>query len=390
MRTQVGIVGGGPAGLLLSHLLHLHGINSVVLERHSREYVQRRVRAGLLAHDTVALLRAAGVGERLDREGMVHDSVELRFDGSAHRIPVAELTGGRTVTVYGQEKVVEDLTAARLAAGGAVHFEVPDARIAGSMTDSPTIHATIDGQFTTLNCDFIAGCDGFHGISRPSIPSEHLVTYQQEYPYKWLSILADVPPSTDVIIYAAHPQGFALHGMRSPQLSRLHMQIDPADTIAAWPTARIWDELHERFAIPGWSLSEGPIIDIGMTEMRSFVAEPMQYGRLFLAGDAAHIVPPTGAKGLNLAVADVQQLAEALTVWYREGDSRALDGYTAACLPRVWRAQEYSWQMTMMLHTSADPYRARMSRAPLEYICSSTAAATVLAENYVGLPRPML
>jgi p-hydroxybenzoate 3-monooxygenase len=388
-RTQVGIVGAGPAGLLLSHLLHLAGVESVVLENRSREYVQQRVRAGVLEQATADLLAETGVGERLAHEGIVHHGLELRFEGAAHRIPLSELTGGRTIVIYGQQKVVEDLTNARLAAGGQVHFEVADVTVHDLDTVEPKIHYTHDGEPRELACDFIAGCDGFHGVCRESIPAGALSVYDHVYPYGWLGILAAVPPSTDELIYCYHDRGFALHSLRSPELSRLYIQVDPDEDIANWPDDRIWAEMHDRFAThDGWTLKEGPIVDKAITAMRSFVAEPMQYGRLFLAGDAAHIVPPTGAKGMNLAVADVRVLSRALAEWYRTGRGDLLDGYSAACLDRVWRVQDFSYWMTSMLHREPgdDGFAHRRNLARLRYVAASRAAATGLAENYTGLP----
>jgi p-hydroxybenzoate 3-monooxygenase len=387
MRTQVGIVGAGPAGLMLSHLLHLNGIDSVVIERRSRDHVEKRVRAGVLEQGTVDLLCETGVGDRLRAEGLVHHGIELLFDGEAHRIPMSDLTGGRAITIYGQQKVVHDLTEARLAAGGQLYFEADDVTVD---PDTPGIAFTHDGQRTELTCDFIAGCDGFHGVCRDAIPARMRTVFEREYPFAWLGILADVPPSTDELIYARHDRGFALHSLRSPSISRLYLQVDPHDDLANWPDERIWSELHTRLARrDGWSLKEGPVLEKGITPMRSFVCEPMQHGRLFLAGDAAHIVPPTGAKGLNLAMNDVRVLADALVEWYGDGSETLLAGYSTTCLRRVWRVQHFSWWMTSMLHTfpDGDAYDERLQRSQLEYVCRSRAAATTLAENYVGLER---
>ncbi|MFB9251243.1 4-hydroxybenzoate 3-monooxygenase [Sphaerisporangium melleum] len=385
MRTQVGIIGAGPAGLLLSHLLHLRGISSVVLERHSRAYVERRVRAGVLEQGTVDTLTAAGVAGRLRREGLPHRGIELRYGGAGHRIAFEELVPGRTITVYGQQEVVKDLIAARLADGGDIRFEVDDVVPHAAGTDRP--YLTFGGE--RLDCDFIAGCDGFHGVSRPSIPAGVLTEYEREYPFAWLGILARVAPSADELIYARTDRGFALHSMRSPQVSRFYLQVAPDEDVAAWPDERIWAELKARLeTVPGFELTTGEIMEKAVTPMRSFVAEPMQYGRLFLAGDAAHIVPPTGAKGLNLAVADVRVLTAALAEWYATGSREALDGYSRACLKRVWRAQHFSWWMTTLLHTfeEEDAYGRRLQLSYLDYVTSSPAAATTLAENYVGLP----
>ena len=386
-RTQVGIVGAGPAGLVLAHLLHLRGVDSVVLELRSRSYVEQRVRAGVLEQGTVDLLVESGVGERLRREGLVHHGIELRFDGRGHRIPFDALTGGRGIAIYGQQEVVKDLIRARVATGRPLLFEVEDVALDGLESERPTIRFRHEGRPTTLRCDFVAGCDGFHGVSRPSVPANALTFYTRHYPFAWLGILAEVAPSAEEIVYAYHDRGFALHSMRSPSLSRLYVQCDPDDDPDEWPDARIWEELHVRLARKGWTLKEGPIVEKGVAELRSFVAEPMQYGRLFLAGDAVHIVPATGAKGLNLAVADVRVLADALVAWYREGDDGPLRGYSMACLRRVWRAEHFSWWMTSMLHRfpDHDPFQRKLQRAQLEYVCTSRAAAASLAENYVGL-----
>jgi p-hydroxybenzoate 3-monooxygenase len=387
LRTQVGIVGAGPAGLLLSHLLHLEGIESVVLETRSREYVEKRIRAGVLEHGTAALLVEAGVGERMRREGMVHHGIEMRFGGGRRRIALSELTGGRAITVYGQQEVVKDLIRARLDAGGTILFEVTDVSVHDLRTSRPMIRFHRAGEALELGCDFIAGCDGFHGICRPSIPDGVLTVYDHEYPFAWLGLLVAARPSSDELIYANHARGFALHSMRSPELTRLYLQCAPDDDLANWPDGRIWDELHARLGAEGWTLTEGPILQKGITAMRSFVAEPMQYGRLFLAGDAAHIVTPTGAKGLNLAVADVRRLARALAAFYAGGGTDLLERYSTGCLPRVWRAQRFSWQMTSLLHRFGDdPFQHRLQLAELDYVTSSRAAATALAENYVGLP----
>jgi p-hydroxybenzoate 3-monooxygenase len=387
MRTQVGIVGAGPAGLVLSHLLHLQGIDSIVLECRSREYVQERVRAGVLEQNTVDLLSATGVGERLKSEGLVHHGVELRFTGHRHRIDFQALTG-KAITIYAQAEVVKDLIDARLAASGKVYFEVDDVSIHGFTTEHPSIRFRKNGADENIECDFIGGCDGFHGICRPSIPEGVLAGFEREYPFGWLGILAQAPPSSEELIYAHHERGFALLSMRSPQLSRLYVQCMPDEDIQQWPDERIWEELHTRLAAKNWTLTEGPILQKGVTGMRSFVVEPMQCGRLFLAGDAAHIVPPTGAKGLNLAVTDVQVLAKALTQYYSAGSTAALDRYSQICLQRVWKVQRFSWWMTSMLHRFPDLnlFDQRRQLAELEYIASSRAASQSLAENYVGLP----
>ena len=389
-RTQVGIVGAGPAGLVLSHLLRREGIECVVLEDRSREYVEKRVRAGVLEQGTVDLLTELGLADRLHREGLVHQGIELRFDGQGHRIPFEELAEGRAITIYGQQEVVKDLIAARLDAGGPLLFEVDDVTLHDIDSDEPRIRFTHEGVEKELRCDAIAGCDGFHGICRPSVPEGVLSFNQLDYPFAWLGILAEVAPSTEELIYAPHERGFALHSLRSPELSRLYVQCDPEDPLEAWPDERVWEELHMRLARDdGWTLKEGPVIEKAIAPLRSFVAQPMQYGRLYLAGDAVHIVPATGAKGLNLAVADVQVLGEALARYLNGGDESLLEGYSDACLRRVWRVQHFSWWMTWMLHRFPDDdgFTRGLRRAQLEYVCSSRAAAATLAENYVGLGR---
>jgi p-hydroxybenzoate 3-monooxygenase len=388
VRTQVGIVGAGPAGLILGRLLHLRGIESVVLEARSREYVEQRIRAGVLEQGTVDLLGEIGVDERLRREGLVHHGIELRFEGRGHRIAMSDLTGGRAITIYGQQEVVKDLIAARLADGDPLLFEVSDVSVHGFDGESPRVRFRHRGEEQELECDVIAGCDGFHGVCRESIPAGVLTVYERDYPFGWLGILAAVAPSSDELIYASHDRGFALHSLRSPQLSRLYLQCAPDENLDEWPDERIWAELHRRFEAEGFELNEGPVLEKGVTGMRSFVVEPMQCGRLFLAGDAAHIVPPTGAKGLNLAAADVRVLADALVRWYSDGDASGLDAYSATCLRRVWRAEHFSWWMTSMLHkVGDDPFERRLQLAQLEYVCSSEAAARTLSENYVGLER---
>ena len=390
VHTQVAIIGAGPAGLLLSHLLHLRGIESVVIEARSREYVEHRVRAGVLEQGTVDTLVASGAGERLLREGLVHRGIELRFGGQGHRIAFEKLVPGRAITVYGQQEVVKDLIAARLAADGQVLFEVTDVVPEAIDTPRPRVSFSRDSTRITLEADFVAGCDGFHGVSRDAIPPGVLRFFDKEYPFAWLGVLAAVAPSSEELIYSSNDRGFALHSMRSPQVSRFYLQVPPGEDIAAWPDDRIWAELAARLeTVPGWSLRTGPVMEKGVTAMRSFVAEPMQYGRLFLAGDAAHIVPPTGAKGLNLAAFDVTVLTDAIGAWYESGDDGLLDEYSRACLRRVWRAQHFSWWMTTLLHTfdSYDAYDRRLQESYREYVCSSEAASTSLAENYVGLGR---
>jgi p-hydroxybenzoate 3-monooxygenase len=387
MRTQVAIVGAGPAGLVLAHLLAQSGIDSVVLESRDRDYVERRIRAGVLEQGTVDLLHRLGLDARLQREGMVHRGIELRFDGQRHRIPLSDLTGGRAITVYGQQEVVKDLIQARLVAGGQILFEAEAIGVDDLKTSRPTVRYRQGDEIHELECDVVAGCDGSHGVCRLAIPAEVLGIFEKEYPVAWLGVLAEVPPSTDELIYAYHERGFALHSMRTPQLSRLYLQCRPDESLDNWSDDRIWDELHQRFALDGWTLAEGPLVDRGITPMRSRIVEPMQYGRLFLAGDAAHIVPATGAKGLNLAVSDVQVLAAALVEWYRSGQAELLQSYSATCLRRVWRVEHFSWWMTSLLHRFEDdgPFEHRLRLSQLRYVCSSIAAATSLAENYVGL-----
>jgi p-hydroxybenzoate 3-monooxygenase len=386
-RTQVGIVGAGPAGLVLGHLLTLEGIDNVVLEDRSREYVENRVRAGVLEHGTVELLKQIGVGERMERQGLVHRGVELRFAGEGHRIDFDDLTG-KAITVYGQQEVVKDLIAARLEAGGPLLFEVDDVRPEEFETDAPAIRYRHDGEEHVLRCDAIAGCDGFHGVCRDAVPAAALSFHERDWPFAWLGVLAEAEPASEELIYAHHERGFALQSMRSPTVTRLYLQCDPGDEIEQWPDERIWDELQQRFASGDFRLNEGPIFERGITPMRSFVTEPMQHGRLYLAGDAVHIVPPTGAKGLNLAVADVRILAEALERWLSTGDDRLLGLYSRTCLRRVWRVQHFSWWMTSMLHRlpeDVDGFQSKLQIAQLDYVCSSRAASTSLAENYVGL-----
>ena len=389
MRTQVAIVGAGPAGLLLAHLLHRAGVESVVLESRSRAHCEQRIRAGVLEQGTVDTLDESGVADRLHREGLVHHGIELRFGGRSHRLDLTALSGGRSITVYGQQEVVKDLIAARLAYGGALHFDVAGVRLEGIESTRPAVHFTQAGQAQRIECDLVAGCDGFHGVCRPSIPAAALTLHQREYPFAWLGILAEAAPSRDELVYASHPRGFALFSMRSPRVTRLYLQVAPDESLDEWTDERIWRELHTRLeADDGWRPNEGPILEQGVTGMRSFVAEPMRHGRLFLAGDAAHIVPPTGAKGLNLAVADVRVLAAAIAAFYRGGSTAGLDAYSETCLRRVWRAEHFSWWMTAMLHRfpGDDTFHERLQRAQLEYVVSSRAAAASLAENYVGLP----
>jgi p-hydroxybenzoate 3-monooxygenase len=390
MRTQVGIVGAGPAGLLLSHLLRLEGVESVVLEARPRDYVEQRVRAGVLEQGTVDLLAASGLGERLQREGLRHRGIELRFDGRGHRIDFAALTG-KAITVYGQQEVVKDLIGAALRAGGEILFDVADVTVHDLDSRAPRVRFRCDGAAEELHCDAIAGTDGFHGVCRQSIPPGVLATFERTYPFAWLGILAAAAPSHDELIYAYHERGFALFSMRSPEVTRLYLQVSPDEKIDQWSDARVWRELHTRLETDdGWTLNEGPVLEKGVTPMRSYVVEPMQYARLFLAGDAAHIVPPTGAKGMNLAVADVSVLARGLIAFFKTGREDLLQQYSATCLARVWRAEHFSWWMTSMLHRfpDGDTFTHKLQLAQLAYVTSSRAAATSLAENYVGLPLP--
>ena len=389
MRTQVGIVGAGPAGLLLAHLLHLRGIESVVLERRSRPYIEGRIRAGLLEQGSVDILTGAGAADRLHREGMVHEGLELRFDGQAHRIPLAELTG-RRVTIYGQQEVVKDLVALRLSHGAPLVFEAGEVAVHDIEEDRPRITWVEGGEARSLTCDVVAGCDGFHGICRDAFPAGALHAYERVYPFAWLGILAEAPNAAHELIYARHDRGFALATMRTPTLTRLYLQCRPEEDLAEWPDARIWEELHRRFERRDGlrQVQEGPILQKGVTAMRSFVAEPMRHGRLFLAGDAAHIVPPTGAKGMNLAVADVWYLTQALEEFYAGKGTALLDGYSARCLARIWKAQRFSWWMTSLLHRfdAGDAFEHKVQVAELDYLCGSRAGMMTLAENYVGLP----
>jgi p-hydroxybenzoate 3-monooxygenase len=388
MRTQVGIVGAGPAGLLLARLLHQRGIDAVVLEARSRDHIEGRIRAGLLEQGSVATLTEAGVAERLHREGLVHAGIELRFGGSAHRIDLAGLTGGKVVTIYGQQESVKDLVARRLADGLPLLFEASDVALHDIATTRPRITFRHDGRDQVLDCDVIAGCDGFHGICRPSIPAADLRVFDRIYPFAWLGILSRSRPMSEELIYARHADGFALATMRSHSISRLYLQCTPEEDLSQWSDDRIWAALRARLGARAGELEEGPILQKGVTAMRSFVAEPMRHGRLFLAGDAAHIVPPTGAKGMNLAIADVRVLVRALEHFFAGRGEALMDAYSATCLDRVWKVQRFSWWMTQLLHRydGGDAFEERVRVAELDYLAGSVAARTTLAENYVGLP----
>ncbi|MEP7061832.1 MAG: 4-hydroxybenzoate 3-monooxygenase [Betaproteobacteria bacterium] len=389
MRTQVGIVGAGPAGLLLSHLLHLAGIESVLLEVRSRAAIESTIRAGVLEQGTVDLLDSVGLGTRLHREGFLHHGIELRFDGRGHRIDLSAHAGGKAITVYAQHEVIKDLVAARLASGGAIVFNAGGVEPRGFAGNAPSLHYTDNGAAQSIDCDFIAGCDGFHGVCRPSVPAAARREFARSYPFGWFGILAQAAPSSAELIYTHHARGFALVSTRSPTIQRLYFQCDPEENVEQWDDARIWSELRLRLATrDGWQPVEGPVLQKNVVGMRSFVCEPMQFGRLYLAGDAAHIVPPTGAKGLNLAIADVRVLAAALVAHYRDGDSARLDAYSDTALRRVWNAQRFSWFMTSLLHCFPDAtaYQQRLQLADLDYVTGSDAAQASLAENYVGLP----
>ncbi|MEU4096714.1 4-hydroxybenzoate 3-monooxygenase [Streptomyces sp. NPDC026673] len=387
-HTTVGVIGGGPAGLLLARLLHESGIDCVVLESRERDYVEHRQRAGILEQGTVDVLRSSGAAERLDREGLVHEGIELRWNRRSHRVDFPALTGGRRVWVYAQTEVVKDLIALQLKDGAPLVFGAEVRAVEGADTDRPVIHYRHDGQDKTLTCDYVVGCDGFHGVTREAVPVGARRTYERVYPYSWLGILADVPPSCDELIYAHSPRGFALHSMRSPKVSRLYLQVPNGTDPADWSDERIWDELDARFAVDGdWKLERGPITSKAVLPMRSFVTEPMRWGRVLLAGDAAHIVPPTGAKGLNLAAADVIVLARAFAHLKGTGSTDLLDAYSDTCLRRVWRAEHFSWFMTTTLHTdpARSDFEARLQISQLDRIASSPHAAAELAENYAGL-----
>jgi p-hydroxybenzoate 3-monooxygenase len=389
IRTQVGIVGAGPAGLMLGHLLHMHGIDSLIIEDRSEDYVVERVRAGVLEQATVDLMREAGVGDRLSRQGLRHDGIYLAFRGDRHRIPMADLTGGRSITIYGQNEVLRDLIGARVTSGRPLLFEVADVSIHELDTPRPRIRFRKDDELHEVTCDFVAGCDGSRGICRLAIPTAHLRVFEHVYPFAWLGILADAAPTSDELVYSLHDRGFALFSMRSPNVTRLYLQCAPDENLDLWPDERVWSELTARLATSdGWAPEVGSVSQKGVTRMRSLVVEPMNYGRLFLAGDAAHIVPPTGAKGLNLAVADVWRLAAGLEAFYGSGDEAKLREYSDRGLLRIWRAQRFSWWMTSTLHRTHDPsgFEYRRQLAELDYLVGSRAAMTSLAENYVGVP----
>lgn len=391
MRTKIGIIGAGPAGLMLSHLLHLQGIDSIILENRSREEIEGTIRAGVLEQGTVDLLNQTGVGTRMMNEGHIHHGIELQFNGRRHRIDMNELTGGKKIMLYPQHEVIKDLLKARLKASGTIFFNVDDVQIRDIETNSPKIYFKQENgaEIDQIECDFIAGCDGFHGPSRQAIPKNKRKEKQKIYPYGWLGILAETPPVNPELIYVHHDRGFALLSTRTPKIQRHYLQVDPKDDIKNWSDDRIWSELHARVDTPdGWEMIDGPIIQKNIVAMRSFVCETMQHGRLFLAGDSAHIVPPTGAKGLNLAVADIQVLAKGIHEFYQSGNEETLDNYSSICLQRIWKAQRFSWWMTTMLHRNIEqsPYEYGVQLAELDYVTSSRAAATSLAENYVGLP----
>ena len=386
LRTQVAIVGAGPAGLTLAALLDAAGIETVVLENRSRAYVEARIRAGVIEQGAAEILIDAGIGARMRREGIIHHGIHVQFDGERHHVPLSDLAGGRHIVIYGQTEVVKDLITARVDAGLPLLFEVDDVSVHEFDGDAPFVRFTHEGRRAELRCDVIAGCDGFHGVCREAV-AERLRVFSREYPYGWLGILAAVAPSSEELVYANHERGFALLSLRSPQLSRLYIQCSPDDDLALWPDGRIWEELQLRLALDGWTLEEGPVLEKGITPMRCFVAEPMRHGRLFLAGDAAHIVPPTGAKGLNLAVNDVAVLADALSAFFASGSETGLEEYSERCLRRIWRAEHFSnWMTRMLHHTSDDPFVRRLQLAELRYVTTSEAAARTLAENYVGLP----
>jgi p-hydroxybenzoate 3-monooxygenase len=389
LQTQVAIVGAGPAGLMLSHLLHLRGIDSVIVEARSREHCESRIRAGVLEQGTVDVLRRTGLAERLDREALIHHGIEIGFGQRRHRIPLSELTGGKCVTVYGQHEVVKDLIARRLEDRGCVLFNCSNTSVQELGGPAPMVRADHAGETIEVTADFIAGCDGFHGVCRSAVPPNYFKFFERVYPFAWLGILAEAAPSSEELVYMHSEHGFALFSMRSPRLTRLYLQAKPDEDLAQWPDDRIWNELFRRFqSQDGWYPVRGPILQKGLTGMRSFVCEPMHFGRLYLAGDAAHIVPPTGAKGMNLAIADVLVLSDGLNAYYRGNTTRELDQYSVLCLRRVWKAQRFSGWMTSLLHhfDEVNDFDRRRQIAELDYVTTSKAAATSRAENYVGLP----
>ncbi|MGG0719467.1 4-hydroxybenzoate 3-monooxygenase [Robertmurraya massiliosenegalensis] len=387
MRTQVGIIGAGPAGLMLSHLLHLQGIDSIILENRSREEIEETIRAGVLEQGTVDLLNNTGVGERMLKEGQLHDGIELQFNGNRHRINMNELSG-KSITVYAQHEIIKDLVAARIETGGKILFNVRNVSLIDIDSNSPKIRFQKDGIDEEVKCDFIAGCDGYHGPSRKAIPEKQRKEIKHIYPFSWLGILSETSPSNPELIYSNHETGFALISTRSPEIQRYYLQVNPNDKLDQWSDDRIWTELHQRVDMDGWRLNDGPIIQKSIVSMRSFICETMQYGRLFIAGDAAHIVPPTGAKGLNLAIADVQVLAKGVEQFYRQNEINLLEQYSEICTRRVWKAQRFSAWMTQMLHRNFEhtPFEYGLQLAELDSVTTSIAGSAYLAENYVGLP----
>ncbi len=389
MKTQVAIIGGGPAGLMLGHLLHNAGIDSIIVENKSRKYIEERVRAGVLEQGTVNAMVDSGVGDRLLKEGLEHDHIDLRFNGKPHRLNVKELSRGRSVWVYAQHEIVKDLVAARLSYDEPLYFEVDDVSIHDIDTDKPFIRFIHEEKEQVVECDFVAGCDGFHGVSRHMIPESILRIYDRQYPFAWLGVLAEAPPASQEIIYAYHERGFALQSMRGPDISRLYVQCPVADTVEDWPDSRFWMELHARLeTVDGWHQQEGPIFQKGITGMRSFVCEPMQYGRLLLAGDAAHIVPPTGAKGLNMAFGDVQIMTRAFKAFYESGNKELIENYSDTCLKHVWQVQRFASMLCYNLHRFPEhnQFEHKMQIAELNNITHSKQAMRAFAQNYTGLP----
>ncbi len=388
IKTQVGIIGAGPAGMTLAHWLKQNGIDAVIIENRSRHYVEARVRAGLLEQNTVDIYKQLGLADRLLKEGKEHHGVYLSFDGVRHRVPFGDLTGGRNITIYGQQEIVKDLTDAWLEGGGQLYFEADATEIEGFETENPKIHFQYEGQNGVIECDFVAACDGFHGIGRKTLPKSSFKEYSITYPFSWLGILAHVAPSTNELIYAYHERGFALHSLRSDKVSRLYLQVENDDKVENWSDEKIWDELSIRLGTEGWILNSGPIFEKSITPMRSYFIDNMQFGRLFLAGDAAHIVPPTGGKGLNLAVADVKHLVVGFVDFYKKDSMEGLENYSKIALKRIWRAQDFSNFMTTLFHKQEEhgSFQYQLQKAKFEYISISKAYATTIAENYVGLP----